>query len=313
MKKELKNICFGAALLTLLLGSCSNEDTPTPSTGTEPFWSLADLPQGDHEYDQRIVELSEKYNSVILYKFDIKEFYWNVTSDIRWWGDKYDSFHPGYDAKVADENYVGELVKLLEEKVIVHFPDTLLTRTMPHKVLLLSKLDYAAEMFPSGKITWETIDAYSGYDYLAFNWANADIEAFTPADRTRFKSKGCAAFLNRLADKELIERSSEFHDLTNYSASYSTTSDYPSDADITKLRQQGIINWSSRADQMLDWKDYVNAITGSTLEQLEAEGGILNASFDKYRRIRAKYDLIVAHFKERYNIDLQAIGDDSEE
>ena len=313
MKKELKNICFGAVLLVLLLGSCSKEDTPKPSGGNEPAWSLSDLPQGSHDYDPRIVELSEKYNSVILYKFEMKEFYWNVTSDIRWWGETYDDFHAGYMAEPADENHVGTLLQLIEEKVFAHFPDTLLTRTMPYKVLLLGKLNYASECSRLNEITWEPVDAYSGYDYLAFGGATADIASFTGADRTRFKSEGCATLFNRLADKEQIVRSSEFHGLTNYATTYSTTGDNPTAADVTKLRQQGIIDWAVRKDPLLDWKNYVEVITGHSLEQLEAEDGILHKNFDTYGRIRRKYDIIVKYVKEQYGIDLQAIGNDSEE
>ena len=38
--------------------------------------------------------------------------------------------------------------------------------------------------------------------------------------------------------------------------------------------------------------------------------GILHPDIDKKQMIRKKYDYMINHFKEEYNIDLQAIGDD---
>ncbi|OKZ15766.1 MAG: hypothetical protein BHV81_15255 [Butyricimonas synergistica] len=50
-----------------VLSSCYEEDTLTPTEGTEEIFKL---PQGDHDYDTRIVKWFEHYGFYGLYIFD---------------------------------------------------------------------------------------------------------------------------------------------------------------------------------------------------------------------------------------------------
>lgn len=78
-----------------------------------------------------------------IIKFVDKDYYWGVSTDIRW---RFDTVNnrivAGYDALPADENYVGEQLDLLENHFLKYFSDTLLLRTMPYRVLLSSVFDY---------------------------------------------------------------------------------------------------------------------------------------------------------------------------
>ena len=291
-------------LIGMLMGvivSCS-EDSISPSTDPETFDGLYSLPQGNHDYDVRIVELSNKYNTRIYYKFVDKDYYWGVSTDIRW---RFDTVNnkivAGYDALPADENYVGEQLDLLENHFLKYFSDTLLLRTMPYRVLLSSVFDYIIysstgmpEVLPR-----TLVNAYSGYDYLAFNWGNANVKTMTSEQINAFKNDAVCVFLQRLADKELIKRSTAFTSVTNYGASMTAANMY----------EFGILHYSYRTIAG-DWEQYVKAIVSTPYEQLIAPGGILHPDIDKKQMIRKKYDYMINHFKEEYNIDLQAIGDD---
>lgn len=105
--------------------------------------------------------------------------------------------------------------------------------------------------------------------------------------------------MQRLADKELIKRSTAFTSVTNYGASMTAANMY----------EFGILHYSYRTIAG-DWEQYVKAIVSTPYEQLIAPGGILHPDIDKKQMIRKKYDYMINHFKEEYNIDLQAIGDD---
>lgn len=70
------------------------------------------------------------------------------------------------------------------------------------------------------------VNAYSGYDYLAFNWGNANVKTMTSEQINAFKNDAVCVFLQRLADKELIKRSTAFTSVTNYGASMTAANMY---------------------------------------------------------------------------------------
>ena len=48
------------------------------------------------------------------------------------------------------------------------------------------------------------------------------------------------------------------------------------------------------------------------IEELEAEGGVLNETIDVNGKIREKYTIMTNFFKSKYQFDIQAIGNDIE-
>lgn len=68
------------ALIIGLTGwwSCSDDDeTLVPS---DPVVTIIELPQGDHDYDTRIVDFYHRTGVYLLYKFSDKEIYYNVNN-----------------------------------------------------------------------------------------------------------------------------------------------------------------------------------------------------------------------------------------
>lgn len=78
MKFRVFYLVFGL----LVWFGCNDEDAITPSTELEPFLSL---PQGNHDYDDRIMKLYEDLGVEIFYRFEPKDVYFNYTSGI--WND----------------------------------------------------------------------------------------------------------------------------------------------------------------------------------------------------------------------------------
>lgn len=300
-----KKIFILVALLWAITG-CQKEDALTPSDVHEPVLGGYVLPQGNHAYDSKIVELSNKYKTIILYKYDEKEFWWNVTTDIRW---TYDTVKKetvaGYEALPANENYVGEQVELLATEFFSHFPDTLLARTLPYKILLSSQFNSIPARLkveiPAEKDK-KLVNLYSGYDYLGVNWGNEKVLSMTKAERGAFRAEACYKFLERLFDLESLQRSASFIAVTNYTIKMTKANQY----------EYGIfyLNPSTTASPnvVLDWEAYMDKIVSNSYEQLIAPGGILNAAVDTKGKIRQKYTIMLDYFKTEYNIDLQGIG-----
>ena len=65
-------------LLVIFAVACHEEETLTPTETPEFGYSV---PQGNHDYDDKIVDWKERFNTFTLYKFELKELYWEV---VKW-------------------------------------------------------------------------------------------------------------------------------------------------------------------------------------------------------------------------------------
>ena len=220
-------LIFTLGVIWMML-ACDDESALKPHDKPESVYGEYMLPQGNHEYDNRIVGYYEQYGMVILYKFNEKEFWWNVTTDIRW---KYDEAtnktKAGYEISPADTLYVGEQVTLLQDKFFTYFSTDFLKQYLPLKMLLVGELNYIKDK--TGEPTEADrvlTNAYSGYDFLCVNRGNSDVKNMTPEQINQFKSDVCCTFLNRLFDMAQLSYSLEFIGVSNYSQNVTETTKY---------------------------------------------------------------------------------------
>lgn len=285
-------------LLVIFAVACHEEETLTPTETPEFGYSV---PQGNHDYDDKIVDWKERFNTFTLYKFELKELYWEV---IKWIeetpienGGTYKSTG-GFKAAVADEKYVGKQLELIQEQFLRFYSDTTLKRCLPLKILLCSQLDHYSVYGLFDK----TYNMYSGYDCLAFNWGNEKVLTLTDAQKNAIRVETNDGFLRRLMYKAKITVDPAFFEVSNYNQLTSTNA-----------YEQGCLFYNTSKDT--DALFFITAIISTPYANLMAEdttpnsyNGILNPKKDKNGLIRKKYDLLVNCLKENYNIDLQAIG-----
>lgn len=292
-----------AWLLACINISCYDEKSITPTEAPEGIYGKYTLPQGDHAYDDGIVDFYKKHETLILYKFEDRDFWWIPTGDIRW--EFYENGVDrtmGYEAVPADEAYVGNQLELLNQAWFKFFADSTITRIMPQKILLTSRLDLVnmGEGYPVEE-DYEPLNCYSGYDYIAVNWGNEKILTMDADAWRSFKSDVCYMFLDRATSKNMIGNSAIFRSISNYGL------DFP-ESDTQRLYGNGFLDYEHKNSPDKDWMGYLNAIIYHTQEELEGEGGILSSAIDINGRIREKYTIMIDFFKSEYNIDLQAIG-----
>ena len=297
------NVLLYGMLLSVLSASCYKEEELKSSNEPENVYGEYTLPQGDHDYDNQIVEYFKKYNVIILYKFRDRDYWWNSTSDIRWvYNPEINLTHSGYEATPADTLYIGDQLDLLQDKFFKYFPDSLLNRALPSKILLSSMFNFVPT---TTGLPLETdrklVNLYSGYDYLGVNWGNEKIRTMTHDQKNAFKGEACYVFLKRLFDKKQMSYSTDFIGITDYSQRVTNAN----------LYELGYVI-SDATSPSKDWVSYIDLIVHTSYETLTEEDGVLNSKVDVSGKIKQKYDIIIDYFKSEYNIDLQAIGNDIE-
>lgn len=316
------------------LQACEKEEILTPS-GNDKTLSEKNLPQGNNPYDDRIMEYWNDYQLLTFYKYESKEFWWTPTRDMRPHF-SIDITKQGYESEQADEKYVDELIQLLDEQFFAYYTKEFLKLKMPKKMLLASQLNYVkTSPLPIDQIPRQHLNVLAYYDRIVVNMANDTILTMNETAVKNFKNDFHTALLSWQYDFKITTSSTEFHTLTDYSVKHS----YRSIATTRNMYGAGMINYrtpgTSTASES-DWKDYLTAITSHTYEELtgpldkamykpntttydeelwkasDIARGMLNPSategWDSKGVIRKKYDIVTSYFKEKYGIDLQAIG-----
>ncbi|MDR2414004.1 MAG: putative zinc-binding metallopeptidase [Odoribacteraceae bacterium] len=305
-----RNTFTALLLLALCHVACEREEELTPRTGPENVYGDYTLPQGDHDYDAYILEFFKKYNTLMLYKYEPRDIYWNVTNNA-FIPVVYDSIGgvavAGHVDTPADEAYIGDQINMIREKFLAHYPDPFLLEMLPKKIFLLRSF---VERAKTGAETDKAPAA--GVDYLLFQWGGEEIRSITPARVNEFKSKASEVFLRKLVSSGKLQRDPLFLSITDYTT--------PGSGNAARLAN-GFIT-PSAITESADWDAYVYAIVYTPRDTLVAprgtlpitdfvnRRGLLTPEYDASGKIRAKYAAITTYFKESFGVDLQAIGND---
>ncbi|WP_343561518.1 hypothetical protein [Sphingobacterium sp.] len=272
MKNYLK-ICFYGITLIGLLVSCKKEAALEPSVIKLEY----SLPQGNHAYDSRIVNFYQTYKTFILYQFTDADFRWNFNGNI------------SYVAQQADPAHVETALNFFDKELFAYYSPELLKTMLPYKILLCKKIEYTMN-------TEETpvySDVASTQTHIAFSNVDAGWDSFSTARKIKARGQLHGVLWSSAVARGKMEQAPAFIEGINYS--YVGSWNYKS---------FGMFNPTSVAAD--DIFDYVSRITSHTKEAFEAE--YLNADFDPTGVYRRRYEALLAYYKTKYNLDLQAIG-----
>lgn len=287
-----------------LCSGCYEEDSLQERDGEEVIYTI---PQGNHDYDARIVDWYERTGAYILYQFSQRDAVW---TKYRW-----DEAIPDENGKVetgdwtilpAKEEYVEKLLSFLEQNYLNFFSDEFLREILPIRILLCSTLQDYWDNEP------RIYQYYFGTDVLCIGWGDERLDAITSAEKKTFRNKLLQKALNDALTAGLIEIPQEF---TSYSLSY-----YYFPCTIDEMYQKGFLDYYSTAKYVTpewDWKEYVTAIIQNPDTTLMAKPtekdkakprGMLHPDKDVNGLVRKKYDAVIRYFKEEYDMDIQAMG-----
>ncbi|SKD09337.1 hypothetical protein SAMN05660461_5222 [Chitinophaga ginsengisegetis] len=262
-------------VLVLLAGiACNKEAALTP----EPIPPVYTLPQGNHDYDDTIVAWYKKYNTFILYKFTQLDYAYN------YYDKKPDS------AFNANPAYVASTLRFIREELLEVYPEAFLKTTLPYKILLASYI---------GSGTTRSATGFSASsNMLAIGWADSTLAQKTPAQRKQLRGWLHRAYMERTFRTDNTIIPDAFKALAP-----------PAYGQVlpAKLLEEGIVEpYTNALNVATDFLAYIEVITSHTKEELEA--GVLSSRVDVKGLIRKKYDVVIATFLNKYQIDLQAIG-----
>ena len=127
------------ALCALFLFSCNDEDDVVISEKKE---NRFDLPQGNHDFDDQIVEWNNKYGTYVLYKFSNPDINYQFTSNAK------------YNVREeADEEGIRAAVQFLKEDFFDLYTDEVKKHLFPSKILMAGMLYTQDNYVP----LWDTI------------------------------------------------------------------------------------------------------------------------------------------------------------
>lgn len=217
----MKKIYLLLGVLVAMCAACYDEESLSPSHDSE---FVFELPQGDHDYDNKIVDWFENSGFYVLYKYEDKDLYWANDSWLEGGGDVV-----GLGGEISyaspDTNYVGELVDMLDKLFVSHYPTELLLY-MPLRVFLCSclwELEFDGIIlddngnFIGYNYAYNRIWFYEGYDNYMINGASAYMtDTLTRQDQLNFSQILNTTFLNRLLEKGQIQVPNEFYSYSTY-------------------------------------------------------------------------------------------------
>lgn len=290
------------SLLFLLAGCTKEEETLTSSGIDEPGFFI---PQGNRDFDRRIVDYYNRYGTYLLYKFSSKDAYWSVT---RW-----DS---SYRLVEADPEFIGNQLDLIDSTFFRYYDDSTLRKYLPRKFLLCSSIRF--------NNSGPQLDGYlsitqtTGWVYETFvaNWGSSRILNIRGAidSAARFRGNINYGFLRLLDLNRKVSISPVFNSISDYSTPIITTMQ-------SQRYKRGFLttlNSTIPPSPQTDWYSYIQAIVQNNYNFLtDANGlapndntfrGILTPVKDSSGLIRRKYDEVVNYYKSTLNVDLQRIG-----
>ncbi|SEW51077.1 hypothetical protein [Chitinophaga arvensicola] len=261
-------------IIPFLLTACGKEAALTP----DPVMPMYTLPQGNQVYDDTIVAWYKQYNTYVLYKFTQLDYAYNYT-EIR----KDSAFS-------ANPAYIAASLKFLRTEILNTYPDAFLKATMPYKILLASWIGGNGKRSVTGFATTSSM--------LAMGWVDSTLTQKTPAELKLVRGwlhrayMECAFRTGYLtipdAFKLLAPRSYQPVEASNM---YSFGMLEPNDGNMNVVT---------------DFLKYIELLTSQSKADLEA--GLWSKRVDVNGLIRKKSAVVLAHFLNNYQIDLQAIG-----
>lgn len=267
------------------ISSCKKKEAALEPSTIEIEYKL---PQGNHDYDPTLVELSNKYGSYFLYKFSAVDFSYNPVYSSPGFGNT-------YTADIADEAYVGKVLTFIQNNWLNFYTDDFLKANLPFKVLLAQNL--RSKTTP---VKYYTV--LSNYNQLTLGNFSADFDKMTDLDKRTYLNNLHAEFWNFISNRNKLEVPTTFTALSNYTLTTVTAANMYSFGFLIPISGQD--NKPTR-----DFLSYIAAITSKSKATLDAT--ILSPTTDVNGLVRKKYDIIINYYKQKYNMDLQAIGNAS--
>jgi len=208
---------------------------------------------------------------------------------------------------LPDENYVGRQLAYVENKFLKFYPDSVIRKYAPLKIILGANL-IQSYMKHGHKVTRE-VDYLQSFNNLMFSHGDKTVDEMSDISVFDLNKNFISKNFDSLVNKD------EFFSYSLYTVDYSDE----------LLLQQGLLDHNSTfadasVNKVADWRNYFNMILKNSYSTLTAEPdedagywdlkGVLNPKRDIGGLVMAKYRAMIDAY-EKFGIDLQTIGNES--
>ncbi|QJB32182.1 hypothetical protein HF324_12600 [Chitinophaga oryzae] len=304
----MKHILMIPCLCCMILLSCKKDVSIGPPTAVPLDYAL---PQGDapKEANDKIQALYDKYGSFFLYKFTQKDFIWVPSTGGA--NSKIDT------AVLGNPVYTMDMLNFLDDIWLKFLPeDFKKNKGIPYRVMMADTIKQYRPGYPPGR-------EYLYFDYkvvdksITFAGMNASLRTMTAAEKIAKKNILIGVIWNYYIQNGILNIPSAFYEVSDYVTYPVSPINAANPANVEAFRQRGFLpasynavtgapsewyygtfSWSGAKPS--DIASYILAVTTRTDAQMQP--------FLAYPLIKQKFDLLVNHFKSRYNIDVRAIA-----
>ncbi len=301
---------------SLILSSCVKEEEELAPSNIESGYTV---PQGEHDFDDDIVDFYDKYGSYLLYEFTEKDAYWTPSA----WQNGAETSEDeegsvGFIIEMPNVDYVDQELTLLNDTWFNYYSDEFLKEFLPIKILLCSNV---GEVGYSWDANWNLvyvaspISAYYNYDNICVNYTSEEIETLTDDDKTSIAFDLNHVFVESIIGQEKLTITSEFEN----SANYNNASSLYNNTDLWGI---GIFQPYYDASAENDWgifltmmmcysEEYLNREVSSVSEWDYEETsweGIFSSQKDINGLLKERYNMVRQYYIDNYNMDLQTVG-----
>lgn len=301
--------------------ACYDDETIVPGTESERYFTL---PQGEHDYDETIMEYNDKYGFYILYDFKPEDVYWTGTN----WDEYLGSGNLVDRDNIGDNLFVapalperaGELLDMCENLFFNHYPDSLLKR-MPLEFFLCSRLCEIEQVYDATleQTVYDSLrlNVYRNFHCLAVNGGSWEIDTMGREMKMKFQQDINTEFLTYLNEQGVVELCEEFTEVCDYRYQYLQGEALFAAGYLTGT---SLVFNSVPNSKIADFAAYLKLIT-IPLEVLEGEPAPIGSTSTErsnpplegvFKRdvnglVRKKYDILIRYFTEKYGIDMQGL------
>lgn len=272
------------------------------------------LPQGNAsaEANEKIQQLYDNYGSYFLYVFTQKDFEWTQATSTG--ASKIDSVVLGNPA------YVGDMLSFLDDIWLKFLPESFKkSQGIPYRVMMADTIKQRR-----GGTGWPPGMEFLYFDYkvagksITFAGMNSSLRTLTPAQKLAKKNLLTGVIWNYYINSKILDVPSAFYNVSNYAAAAPATPlNAANPANVEAYRQKGFLPNGYNAVSGVPTEWHNGAFSWTTARTNDINSFIFNLtqrtdaqlqSYLTYPLIKQKYDILVNHYKTKYNIDIRAIG-----
>jgi len=304
------NIYILLTCIAFVLGGCADKDKLGEPIEINDEYRLPQLGASKVDND-RIQALKDTYGSYFLYVITQKDFQWTQSSG---------TSVPSIDSIVLGKpEYTGQMLDFINDIWLKYYPEKFKKGGgLLYRVMMVDQIRrWRGAAGPPGEPYLFFKSKITG-NGIAIAGMNANLATMSKAEKIAIKNDLQATLLQYYIANKLLDIPNTFYNVSNYVTMPSTPVNIPNSENQIAYRTRGFLPSAYPANgNPGEWLN--NPYSWSTAKSNDLSSYLLNltqrtdaemAPYLKYPLIKQKFDILINHFKTKYNFDVRAMAND---